>query len=1276
MGIPLNSSGTSELHAVIGEPGLAPGQAADLEALRFAVVDRHGLIDWGSRGFHAAGLELPGLRRASCTSGGGHPLARLSAGSAQVNGLAFDTIHDVGGANIGWEQIWTRVTGGRKSAGAFSVPSPLDAQTLTLIWRIGLEFWPVWSGWISGGRRTESNRRGSAGTWSLFAKEYSSWLQTAQLDARFVPQPRLRYPQDQEAGARIRQLLEAVGYPIQRLGNIYNIRALVDPGAWDFFCPRRIYQGYENFIRPLTALAVEGAERRSVASYIHDAALAAGGALVNHQGIGPIRLVDGATGRQRTGPDKHRVNSFLYYPEAEVQLDWGGVFGFVKWGTDPDGAFTTGGFETPIRFREEPTEEDWEAEAASAQVDWNADNSVNLATWSREGETLPITYKMNDNGREESFQWARKVGIREMTRTGLPFRSRAELEEVVGPFMAAWAPPRPSWILAHSPTDEGDNHRVAAALHVGHRFRMDADGTPAEMYCHKTAFEWNHETWTKQVRCSPTSVRWSRGRPWPNPPRTADVGVPAVLSPVQETPEDAFLRGDKTAATDQLARFAPRVAYPTRYRPFVYWCWDEYIGDLPILGTRIAFDLDRPGSVQPPAVDIDNPWICHYLVPPPPAGEPQLAYDGPVEPSVQYLTRLRHSRHYNDRYPGGNPSKPDDSNDPPGRVGALRAVWAPGGTVGNFRCYLAWDPPLEAGWPLVSSYAVHIDDLSTPAPGLDAIDAGAPVVEITRPSGAATKFTVRALNAGGGLSVADSGFVTLRAWSALEPLTVPTPDPPSEIYVYRTAAGYSVLWGEAAAGSGDPTPPVTGAQIGYTRRGQPEAIAALTAAQWGTGRWNISETASALDVRMRVRNAAGWGPWSRTVPGSRPAPASQPRNLDLFRTTSGDRQASDGWGAVWAGPASLGNIPQSVSDVRPRPAGQATSAEWGVYETHPDPGAGGDADVLWGAGHRVNAARFADALAVQVRSAAWKTSTDPAREIEGAVAQAALPAVGGLGAVRNLIAARSRGGEDRVHFAFHPPPVGLDGQPYQFRHRVNNGAWSSTVGYIHRNPTSGDDQRPGVPTAASSGENDILYVQTRTRDGAWSPAVADLAVGNGGVRLPARAAQPVRTDPSGRDGDIGAPRNLRAVWFDTSETATSSNTGAFRTPIRAAADVFKSVTLIIMWDEPHRGRDGTAPSNYSVNVSARNLVYSDYVGGGASGGHRPPCWVGVKVDDPTLFTAGFPESPDDPDGTFGPYLLVAVTSLPAVNTDPATLPGFSAAVLYMRAPRLPGLEYI
>ena len=187
-----------EIHVTLGEPGLAPGQGADIEALRTSVITGSGGLGVGGRGFHAVGVAVPGVQRIVCSTGKAAYSEAIEVGECSITSdPAAETTDN--GTTYDFELLEARVVGARQLPGQIPTPSPLDTQSLTVAAKIDGQHIPIWGGYCYEADRIKS--RDGIDSFSLRGREYIYWIAGARLDPRWLDwDERAFRPQNPRAG--------------------------------------------------------------------------------------------------------------------------------------------------------------------------------------------------------------------------------------------------------------------------------------------------------------------------------------------------------------------------------------------------------------------------------------------------------------------------------------------------------------------------------------------------------------------------------------------------------------------------------------------------------------------------------------------------------------------------------------------------------------------------------------------------------------------------------------------------------------------------------------------------------------------------------------------------------------------------------------------------------------------------------------------------------------------------------------------------------------------
>lgn len=649
-----------DVEAFIGEPGLIPGQADDIKAVRKLIVG--GTLP-GQRGLDAVAVKIPGVWRIVTGSGSESLQPDIAVGEAKISAFAYATEDDEAGPTYGYQYIHRRVNGARKVEGTAPTPNPLDCQTVLVAERIEegdeVTWWPIWCGFATDCRRMDSPD--GADSYVVMAEEYSGWLASGVLDPRWLTEGSREFAAESPA-VRIREIMRRIGFLENRPGggSGWNPWAATSAGAWDEFCPRRTRQGIspgsdsalgvndatgEPVVLP--KLTVAPGSSLGVQDQIAKMALISEGRIIQHHGVGPIRA-------DRQKPDKETVPAGFGYPSAQAQIDWGGVTAGLRNTVNDQGLYEFGGFETPITltpFPEPDTE--WQAHYKTTRSETSGKATANVAVRSgisADGSPRPpVTFIMSSGGAEESKKWIRRFGIRESVAMGLPVVERDPLTDSnadiinaaqfaaaatrAARFLQTFAAPRPMWNIEQVNAVKSINEaKVAGALQVGHTFKLRTDAGFFKMLVMQVTNDFSPGSWTKELACTPADTVFDTktGLMLPAPPRPRNWGGVAtpgqyvgkvdpyapVTGPTGDNPPRApdshfrfpwtdFDDLDPGPPPDPLEsgydRFGPRCVVTPDGRAIVWWSWPEDIGELPILGWRLeAKVIESPGRDKAP----------------------------------------------------------------------------------------------------------------------------------------------------------------------------------------------------------------------------------------------------------------------------------------------------------------------------------------------------------------------------------------------------------------------------------------------------------------------------------------------------------------------------------------------------------------------------------------------------------------------------------------------------------------------------------------------------
>lgn len=1310
------SVGRSLFYAIVGEPGLMPDQAADLGKLREAIISADGSLGI-SRGYHAVGCEIRGVKQIRMEQGRDHALAPLPVGSASVTAHAALAGRGPDG-EPGWRDLTARILGVKLDEvgglGTYPVPLMSDASALTVAVKLHSgEIWPRWAGTI---QRIDRVQDVDGHDVVIFhAQAHNFWLRDGGLNPLYLDEDQ-RVLREQPASTRMHTVLDSIGFLKSDVSPVYRHRAQSDLGAWDRFGPSRLRQGFGDADRVIVPEIT--AAGQNVQRLLEDTALAAEGSIVMHQGIGPIRATGPATGpaRQRLRPDKTPVRGDAILPDSSYQIDWGGVLAFQKWGIDENDLYTTGAFETPIKLTGADSDDDWTGVWRGRPAKNDAEYTKNTAIWSMHGDPVPTTFILDtaagraEGSAQETRRSHRKYGLNQDVRSNLPFMARTRMKAVAQRFLGTWIAPRPSFDLATViPPDDttGDHHRVAAALSAGHGFGYETDDAEYPMHCTRTIEVVKPGQWQKVVTCLASRVIPGQIGLEPELPaaysldRTVvtDTGgpVPAPTSPTAEPERRGFDRSDPlTAAPLEYPRHGPRIVFAGGGQPVVFWTWQTHLNDLPLRGWRIEAKLipDQGAAPDIPDVVIAHPWKTWHRFVNPAAGTGGRWPLGRWEMRVYALSRVSGGV-----WKGDNVSSTvvasSSEIDPPGVPRDFTAIRQPD----SWAVMLAWRPPEDQGGAEITHYAVYRDnDFSAPVAGHDRIDPSKPTRVLAervwppRQAGAVT-YHVVAFNGSpsGDLAAraATAGVDEVSNVDGFGPIAE-TVEPIAPAFgVYRTATGVTVLWDELRPGNkaveSGATGDITNWFLRYmwieftqgtrtwSRRMTPTDGAdrvrdPVQGTWWRTGYLggareepyddDFTEDA-AVSVRLRVQGGiAGetqFSDWTDPVALPAPEPPTVPRELAAWRQSE-TRGASDGWAAVWEAPASPGDRPSSRVDASGTPglADRVFTDSDAAGRYLIAPDPGTDAAKGWGNRSLISAAT--ERRTVEIDASA-KAGT-----VEGPAAELALGQVRGMGWPEQLIVGRHSPASGRVRWVASMPRIAGDGQPSRFRDRVAGGTWREVDLHTTNPAARGPIPELTVGTGAAT-----IEVGFATETGEWSPT--------------ATAGVPAAAVP-GRHSD-NRPRNVRTGWWDGSPLwstiPSQTDPGQFG-PAKAVVDD-DAVTLVIMWDEPYLTTNGLRASSYLITVK---VAYGSghYLFNGTEGVYchfetgTNLLHAAVPISD-SYFFHGSPywEHPQVP-GLWGPFFRLAIqaqyrTGVNANGFATRPLSANSAYLGYHRMPRRP-----
>ena len=1277
--------GDSLVYAIVGEPGLMPGQGDGPTKLRNAVISADGSLGI-SRGYHAVGCEIRGIKEIRCEQGKDHPLAQLPVGSAAVTAHAAIAGRSPDG-EPGWRDLAARILGVKLDQigdrGTYPVPLHSDPSSLTVAVKLANgQIWPRFSGVV---KRIDRVQDVDGHDVVVFhGQSYNFWLRDGGLNPLYLEELDRKFD-EQDAATRMHTILNRVGYLHSDASAVYHHRAQSDLGAWDRFGPSRLRQGFGHAAG--TTVPELTAAGQNVQRLLDDTAFVAGGSLVMHQGIGPIRIEGPATGPDRLHdkPELISVTGDAILPAADYQADFGGVLSFLKWGIDPEtDLFTSGGFETPIKLTGADTDDDWTGSWRGRPAKTDSDLMFNTCVWSAAGDPVPTTYIL-DTGHggtvtaQETRRSHRKFGLNEHVRTGLPFMARDKMQELAQRFLGTWITPRPSFDLACviPPDDPGDHHRVAAALANGHDFGYVDAGGEWPMHCLRTIDRFKPGEWQKVVTCSAAKVDVGPIGLRPEMPtayfldlRTVeDTGgpVPPPTLPTADPDQRRFADDDDPLTAQPLAypRHGPRVVFVAG-APLVWWTWQPHLGDLPLTGWRVEARLIPDQGAEPDIPDfvITHPWQTWHRFANPAAGTEGRWPLGTWRIKVTALTRVS-----GNSWRGDNPSSTVEASSsdiaPPGPPRDVTAYRPPDSVAVN----MVWRPPENQGGAEITHYAVYRDgDFTAPVAGHDNIDAANPtrvIVNRLWPGNhrGAVVYHVVAFNgttAAPGLRAATIAIPEEPNADGLGP-PADTPEPVMGPFTaVRTAAGVTVLWDEYRPGSGADQTGQNGSTTNW------ELSRVLLEFTQGTRTWTRTLGLASVDgtdtpavqdpsqpgnwwragylsgvreepydddftedqpvsIRMRVRGSVAGTPrllsaWTDPLVVPPPEPPTVPRDLAVFRQSE-TREASDGYGLVWAAPSGPGDRPAARVD---RPGGPGTadrafadSDTYGRYEITPDPGAA----AVKGFGNRLLTVDESRRRPVELDVAA-KAGT-----ALGPIAELNLGEVRGMGFPRDLIVGRHSPGSGRVRWVASMPQLPGDGQPSKYRSRPAGGTWVEDDFNVTNPPA-----RERVPELTVGTGAATIEVQYATATGEWS--------------LASTAAVPAVRTP-GRSTD-NRPRNVRTGWWDALPLATTPipTGGAANQKFTGWTDD-DAVTLAIFWEEPMLTTNGLRASSYLVTVKVAygrgRYLYKTTEGvlcHYETGNNLLYALIPISDD---YFFGGSPywEHPDRP-GVWGPFFRLAI----------------------------------
>ena len=1114
---------TVKFHGVLGEPGLMPGQAEDVNALRDAVIDGQGV--GAGRGYHAVGLAL-NLQNFRGSSGTPHPLNQPPAANAS---FTMSPNNPPAAGEPGWETFVARLTGARRAdpqPGAELTglaPSPLDAQTVTAVVEIEDDgetvFLPLWSGWADRPVRVRSIKNDSL---SIHAREYLNWLNIAPLSAEFV-QPNERQLPSQPVNARIRQVLLLAGYVQHSVAARYLPGAVIDSSNWDFFLPRRTQTGFDG-TDSILCQADEIAANRSIRlqSYIHDLALIDGARIVMHHGIGSTVEGTGA-------PSRVNVPAEFGFPAANVQTDWGGSLAYLKRGIDDNGLYTTGSIPSGITLRPTTTTTANEASYQAVSVEPSVERTINMARWGRRA-TAGATVTRDVLAAGLTRDWARKHGIRAHERSGLMFLDDDTMLETAARLVTTYMAPLPEWTLTLVFPGRGGapkQVRAAATLAVGHQFTLEHDGRTSSMVATMIADQLTPEAWIRKIHCVPETVTAESGFVLPRMPQpfTGDQPGPA--------PRRADIVDERVPAAG--FRYGPRTLSPHFIsNPVVFWTWPQSAGDLPILGWDAQYWAE--GDTTPTVQEIASPWQCHAEM------GSGVTWTSGGEAVVRAKTRRGSIEHW------ATPKQRlavQDAEIPP--LPPDRAViYRQPGNLANVN--VGYEMPQRVGTAWLIRVDARTRDIEATGGDRDRIVRIQPNNPIRGGRISRNPFVMTFFARGDNAAAAGQ---QIAVDAAAEPPDADTnvPGRPAEFAIFRTATGLSAIYGPIPAGTGGA---ITSAQIEVTD-GTTSRHVTVSKQEYDAGLKTITAVSGDIRARIRGRNASGYGPWSPYDQLPAPRGPSQPKSITAFRTSAA-RKASDGYAVIWEDPADIGNIP-----VENRPQAAASTA------TKLDPAVGTTVYPRVRQNFQLfdTAQRSATSA---VLSYQWPIAGVAADEVSSAPTTVEIPALPASSPPRALTAGYTINGQNEITWACHLPECSLAGQPYQYRARLSGGTWGAPFEIA-----TAAASRPAIQTLTGDRtKSNTVQVQARVQGETW----ADSSTAE--IIVPAQSALTVDTD---LDRITGGP--IRGRWMDL---AVSDLPAARTGEVTPAVSNDNAYTLVLMFNPPTLSQSGQTWASSLIEV--------------------------------------------------------------------------------------------
>ena len=462
--------GPARAQVVIGPPGLAPHQGADVEALR----------TWAATGLgdRQIGYEVPGVQAVRLGHGHLHPLQGLAPGSGTVvcdMALAADTddgqishadIEDwMSGTHIVINQIAGSLHG--------RVYGPVNVEPVLMTVMVRLSdtgpWWPRYSGWVRRIRR--QRRRDGTDTVTYDLQDTLTWLGQAALIPALIPAPADRAWAQEDVHARFGRILDLISYLGHRVTPTIDAAAPAS-AAWDLAVPRATRGRTSTDTR---LAAADTADGQTGLNYLRRVAAACAGEVLMHHGIGPVSTMAAAA------PATVAIPASGAQPGAAVQIDWGGVITLAPGVTAPITSAvdrqSLGGHATPVRLTPAGDAAAGKVSVTVADIDTDLDlhRHLNLTQWTRLAvgdETTSEAVGLNT----ASTQWVRHAGWSPDRAGGLLAVSDAAMRQLSDIRLSSWQKPRRAIALDLGELAGDEALWAAAVLSAGHIVAVDYDG--------------------------------------------------------------------------------------------------------------------------------------------------------------------------------------------------------------------------------------------------------------------------------------------------------------------------------------------------------------------------------------------------------------------------------------------------------------------------------------------------------------------------------------------------------------------------------------------------------------------------------------------------------------------------------------------------------------------------------------------------------------------------------------------------------------------------------